>query len=287
MRQSRNDEVIGKIFVALGEDMRRCLICDGVFTKQGSAAHDDAVCHPPKITSEFDGEKSICKSVTRDDAAVYYVKKVMIPTWGNAIADDIKRKDVREWLRTLDYSGPTIGKIKGIMHGVYEYGMFEEFCSSNPCRGWRLKGVKSGYKAILVTPQQTLTIPEVCDRFAAFPSGVYRGGDGTSCKRSDVRFGGRTSCGKKTVSASTSDGGKAGRARRKRRRRTLQLHSDRYLPSTFAFGEKRALTFGEKRALTQVTAISFFPQGRRTVQSQSARLCSTGATCGKLLSRLA
>jgi integrase len=94
----------------------------------------------------------------RDDAAVYYVKKVMIPAWGNAIADDIKRKDVREWLKTLDYSGPTIGKIKGIMHGVYEYGMFEEFCFSNPCSGWRLKGVKSGYKAILVTPQQTLTI---------------------------------------------------------------------------------------------------------------------------------
>jgi len=55
MQQSRNDEVIGKIFVALGEDMRRCLICDGVFTKQGSAAHADAVCHPPKITSDFDG----------------------------------------------------------------------------------------------------------------------------------------------------------------------------------------------------------------------------------------
>ena len=43
---------------------------------------------------------------TRDDAAVYYVRKVMIPAWGNAIADDIKRKDVREWLKTLDYSGP-------------------------------------------------------------------------------------------------------------------------------------------------------------------------------------
>ena len=95
---------------------------------------------------------------TRDDAAVHYVKKVMIPAWGNAIADEVKRKDVREWLKTLDYSGPTIGKIKGIMHSVYEYGMFEELCSSNPCSGWRLKGVKSGYKAIIVTPEQTLAI---------------------------------------------------------------------------------------------------------------------------------
>ena len=95
---------------------------------------------------------------TRDDAVVHYVKKVMIPAWGNTVADDIKRKDVRDWLKTLDYSGPTIGKIKGIMHAVYEYGMFEEFCSSNPCSGWRLKGVKSKYKAIKMTPQQTLMI---------------------------------------------------------------------------------------------------------------------------------
>jgi hypothetical protein len=52
-------------------------------------------------------------------------KKVMIAAWGNAIADNIKRKDVLEWLQALDYCGPTIGKItigkiKGIMHAVYE-----------------------------------------------------------------------------------------------------------------------------------------------------------------------
>jgi hypothetical protein len=28
--------------------MRQCLICDGVFTRQGAAAHADAVCHPRK-----------------------------------------------------------------------------------------------------------------------------------------------------------------------------------------------------------------------------------------------
>ena len=56
MQRSRNDEVIGKVFIALSQDMRQCLICDGVFTKQGSAAHADAVCHPPKRNSELDGE---------------------------------------------------------------------------------------------------------------------------------------------------------------------------------------------------------------------------------------
>jgi integrase len=97
-----------------------------------------------------------------DDAVVYYVKKVMIPVWGNTMADDIKRRDVRDWLKALKddgtYSGPTTGKIKGIMHAVYEYGLFEEQVTSNPCDGWRLKGVKSTYTAITITPQQTLMI---------------------------------------------------------------------------------------------------------------------------------
>lgn len=56
MQRSRNDEVIGKIFVALGQDMRRCLICDGIFTRQGAAEHADAVCYPSKGNSELDGE---------------------------------------------------------------------------------------------------------------------------------------------------------------------------------------------------------------------------------------
>ena len=56
MQQSRNDEVIGKIFVALSKDMRQCLICDGVFTKQGAAAHAGAVCHPSEGDSGIHGE---------------------------------------------------------------------------------------------------------------------------------------------------------------------------------------------------------------------------------------
>jgi hypothetical protein len=46
MQQSRNDEVVGKIFVALSQDMRKCLICDGVFTRQGAAEHAGTICQP-------------------------------------------------------------------------------------------------------------------------------------------------------------------------------------------------------------------------------------------------
>jgi len=54
MQQARNDEVIGKIFVALSQDMRQCLICDGVFTKQGSADHSATPCYPRTRESEQD-----------------------------------------------------------------------------------------------------------------------------------------------------------------------------------------------------------------------------------------
>ena len=39
-------EVVGKVFVVLG-GKRRCLICDGVFTRQSAAEHATTLCHPP------------------------------------------------------------------------------------------------------------------------------------------------------------------------------------------------------------------------------------------------
>jgi hypothetical protein len=57
MQQSRNDEVIGKIFVALSQDMRQCLICDGVFTRQGAAAHAGVACHPSNGDSGLGGNE--------------------------------------------------------------------------------------------------------------------------------------------------------------------------------------------------------------------------------------
>jgi hypothetical protein len=56
MQPSRNDEVIGKVFIALGKGMRQCLICDGVFTTQGAAAHAGVACHPSEGNSGLEGE---------------------------------------------------------------------------------------------------------------------------------------------------------------------------------------------------------------------------------------
>jgi len=50
-----SEEVIGKVFIALGSGMRQCLICGCTFTKQGAAEHARTVCHPSEGKSGLDG----------------------------------------------------------------------------------------------------------------------------------------------------------------------------------------------------------------------------------------
>jgi len=41
-----HDDQLGKAFVAMAYGMRKCLVCDGLFTTQGAAEHADRVCYP-------------------------------------------------------------------------------------------------------------------------------------------------------------------------------------------------------------------------------------------------
>jgi len=42
-----HDEAVGKVFIVVSDDMRRCLICDQLFTRQGSFEHSKTICYPP------------------------------------------------------------------------------------------------------------------------------------------------------------------------------------------------------------------------------------------------
>jgi hypothetical protein len=41
----RSDQ-IGKVFIVVGQDVRQCLICDGLFTRHGAAEHAKVACNP-------------------------------------------------------------------------------------------------------------------------------------------------------------------------------------------------------------------------------------------------
>lgn len=40
------DEKVGKVFVVVSNDTRRCLLCDQLFTRQDSFVHSKTTCHP-------------------------------------------------------------------------------------------------------------------------------------------------------------------------------------------------------------------------------------------------
>jgi hypothetical protein len=44
---STNSEQVGKVFLALAKDLRQCLVCDGLFTREAGAKHASIPCCPP------------------------------------------------------------------------------------------------------------------------------------------------------------------------------------------------------------------------------------------------
>jgi hypothetical protein len=42
----RRDETVGKVFIVVSEDTRRCLICDQLFTRKQSFEHSQVPCYP-------------------------------------------------------------------------------------------------------------------------------------------------------------------------------------------------------------------------------------------------
>jgi hypothetical protein len=42
-----NDERVAKVFIVIGEDARKCLICNRVLSKRESFEHSNTICFPP------------------------------------------------------------------------------------------------------------------------------------------------------------------------------------------------------------------------------------------------
>lgn len=55
--EQKEIEVVGKVFVVVG-GKRQCLVCDGLFTRQGAAVHATSLCHP------YDAEGSSLQTPT-------------------------------------------------------------------------------------------------------------------------------------------------------------------------------------------------------------------------------
>ena len=89
------------------------------------------------------------------------VRAYLAPRWGNMIADDIKPLELQRWLQSLHadrgLAWTTVSKFRGTMLRIYKIGLLHELVTKNPVLPVETRST-THYKAILVTPQQTLAI---------------------------------------------------------------------------------------------------------------------------------
>lgn len=97
------------------------------------------------------------KSANTIPIVEHYVRDYLIKRFGDLIADDIKPLQVQRWLKSLndELAWTTISKIRGIMLRIYKIGIRHELVRKNPVEHVETRS-KSNYRAIIITPGQTL-----------------------------------------------------------------------------------------------------------------------------------
>ena len=115
------------------------------------------------LNAEFGSATMRPKSANTTPIVEHYVRDYLVDRFGESIADDIKPLEVQKWLKLLNEDNglawSTIAKIKGIMHRVYKIGLLHERVTKNPVAHVETRA-KTNYRAITITPAQTLSILE-------------------------------------------------------------------------------------------------------------------------------
>ena len=111
---------------------------------------------------EFDPEVTATpKSENTKPILEHNVRDILIEEWGEQIAEDIEPLEIQKWFNRLhntdQYAWTTVSKIRGIMDRIFKVGIIHRKVAKNPVAGLETS-TKTAYKAIKITPAQTLSI---------------------------------------------------------------------------------------------------------------------------------
>jgi hypothetical protein len=111
---------------------------------------------------EFDPEVTASpKSDNTKPILEHYVRDILVAKWGDKIAENIEPLEIPKWFNWLhnkdEYARTTVSKIRGIMSRIYDVGIIHQKVTKNPVKGLETS-TKSNYRAIRITPAQTLSI---------------------------------------------------------------------------------------------------------------------------------
>jgi len=123
------------------------------------------------LRADFGEDAVRPKSANTNTIVEHIVRDYLTRRWGDEIADDIKPLDIQRWLKSLNTDSrlawTTISKMRGVMSRVYKVGILHELVTTNPVQHVETRS-KTNYRAITLTPQQTLAI------LRALPSLLHR-----------------------------------------------------------------------------------------------------------------
>src|SRR5882762_10319369 len=113
------------------------------------------------LRADFGADAVRPKSASTISHVEHTVRAYLVPRFGNEIAEDIKPLDIQRWFKSLHETGglawTTIAKMRGVMSRIYKVGILHEHVAKNPVLHVETRS-KTDYKAIVITPEQTLAI---------------------------------------------------------------------------------------------------------------------------------
>jgi integrase len=113
------------------------------------------------LKADFGADALRPKSVNTISHVEQVVRAYLVPRFGHEIAEEIKPFDIQRWLKSLHETNglawTTISKMRGVMRRIYKIGILHEYVAKNPVQHVETRS-KSDYKAIVITPAQTLSI---------------------------------------------------------------------------------------------------------------------------------
>jgi integrase len=140
-------------------DRRSLLVSVNAETQTGRIRFDSLAEY--YLKADFGQDAVRPKSVNTIPIVRHYVRDYLIARWGNELAGDIKPIEIQRWLKSLHTENglawTTVSKIRGIMHRIYKTGVLHERVDKNPVEHVETRS-QSLYKAVVITPAQTLSI---------------------------------------------------------------------------------------------------------------------------------
>jgi integrase len=113
------------------------------------------------LKADFGADSVRPKSANTINHVEHIVRAYLVPRFGNEIAEDIKPLDIQRWFKSLRETDglvwTTIAKMRGVMSRIYKVGILHEHVQKNPVLHVETRS-KTDYKAIVITPAQTLAI---------------------------------------------------------------------------------------------------------------------------------